>query len=181
MLNTLVKYDTQLLLFLNNHHNATLDKIFWLLSQWYTWIPVFAIIFYMIYKAKRFVPIIFVALLIGLSDLSSTQLFKQQIQRPRPCHNPSLSEQLHVVGNCGGKYGFISSHASNFFALAVFSSLIIRKKIFTITLLTIATVVSYSRIYLGVHYPSDVIGGAIWGALLALLFFLIYKKLFSWH
>ena len=112
---------------------------------------------------------IFAALLIFLSDQISVHLFKDVFQRLRPCHEPELEGMVHIVnGKCGGSYGYYSSHASNVFAVAIFViSLLGRKNMLTVSLIMLwAGVIIYSRIYLGVHYPLDVISGAIAGSLL---------------
>jgi undecaprenyl-diphosphatase len=122
------------------------------------------------YKSKIWLVIIFVALLIFLSDQISVHLFKDVFHRLRPCHNPDLEGMVHIVnGHCGGKYGFYSSHASSIFAVAVFTlSMLGSKNLWlSISVLLMAILVSYSRIYLGVHYPGDVIAGAIIGSMLA--------------
>ena len=102
-------------------------------------------------------------LAIVLSDQISVHAFKEVFLRYRPCHNLVLQSQVHLNGGCGGTYGFISSHAANTFALAMFLSLLFNGKIkyFTLFILVWASFVSYSRIYNGVHYPADIACGAI--------------------
>lgn len=146
-----------------------------LVSGQLVWLPYFLfIIFLFIKKEKKqsIFAILFVIIAVSIADWTSVHLFKNVFQRLRPCHNPALINIIRTVNKCGGQYGFISSHASNFFALATFSSLIVKKKYFSILAFAIALLVIYSRVYLGVHYPSDVLGGAIWGFLIG---FLIYK------
>ena len=115
-----------------------------------------------------------------IADQSSVQLFKNTFQRLRPCHNEAISNLVHIVNNkCGGLYGFVSSHATNTFAFAVFTSLFFSKKYISLLLIFWALVVSYSRIYLGVHYPLDVIGGGILGLTIGILVFKIYLFTFN--
>ena len=109
-----------------------------------------------------------VAVLITMSDQASVHLFKETIQRLRPCHQDHIATLVHLVNDhCGGRYGFVSSHASNSFAIAVFTGLFIRRQYYWIGILFWASLVGYSRIYLGVHFPGDIIGGALLGSLLA--------------
>lgn len=105
--------------------------------------------------------------------------FKDVFERLRPCHNPNIASLVHVVDGCGGKYGFVSSHASNSFALALFIGLLLRKhyKYFLPLMVFWAALVSYSRIYVGVHYPADILGGAILGSLIGIFVYWLMKKL----
>lgn len=114
----------------------------------------------------------FIALVIILSDQISVNFFKEIFLRLRPCHNPEISNLVHTVDGCGGQYGFVSSHASNTFALAVFLGLIFKKHLSYLLhiMLVWAAIVSYSRIYVGVHYPADILCGALLGVLIAYVF-----------
>lgn len=146
-----------------------------LVSGQLLWLPYFLFLIFLIIKKEKkqsIFAILFLIIAVAIADWTSVHFFKNVFQRLRPCHNPALINTIRIVNKCGGQYGFISSHASNFFALASFSSLLIKKKYFSILAYTIAIIVIYSRIYLGVHYPSDVVAGAIWGFLTG---FLIYK------
>ncbi len=172
LLNTLNTWDTELFLALNGTNNSFWDFIMWWSSDKFIWIPVYLLFLFLLwkkYKVKIWLILIFVALLIFLSDQISVHLFKDVFQRLRPCHEPSLDGMIHLVnGKCGGQFGFYSSHASNIFALAVFVISLLGKKNFWLVCLILlwATLIGYSRIYLGVHYPMDVIAGAFAGSLL---------------
>ena len=178
-------YDTQLFLFLNSKHNAFFDNLMFWLSNKYVWIPLYLFFFYIVYKqvGKRiWLVVLAVTLLILLSDQISVHAFKYTFIRYRPCHNLLIQSQIHLNGACGGIYGFISSHAANTFALAMFLGLFFRNKInyFGPFIFLWAALVSYSRIYNGVHYPADVAIGAIVGmgigvAVYTLYFFFNYK------
>lgn len=181
MLETLKNLDRELLIRLNSHHNAFWDPIMVLFSERLFWFPAyFLLAVFLVYAFKKR-GLLMVGLLLvvaGLSDRISSGLIKTYFNRLRPCHDPTISEAINIVSGCGGKFGFISSHASNTFAMAVFLAMVLPPKFrnFKIGLFIWAVVVSYSRIYLGVHYPGDVIAGAMLGALLAWIF----AKLYCW-
>lgn len=165
--------DTQLFLFLNGINSPFLDQMMYWISERYTWFPFYLILLIVLFKQfkiKGFYILLFVAVLIALSDKISVILFKDYFQRYRPCYNENIKQMVHLLNNnCGGQYGFVSSHASNTFALAVFLGGFFNHfyKYSRTLLLCWAAIVSYSRIYLGVHYPLDIIGGALLGAAIA--------------
>jgi len=120
-----------------------------------------------------------VGVLILISDQLSVHAFKEVFQRYRPCHNLEIMTQVHLIdGRCGGKFGFISSHASNCFALAVFVGLLLKPnyKFILPALLFWAALVGYSRIYVGVHYPLDILAGAIFGGIVGWIVYKIFEK-----
>jgi len=141
-------------------------------SEKFTLVPVYLLLLaYAIkkYKIYSFVFIVFIALVILCGDQGSVQLFKNVFERLRPCHAPLLEGKVHLINNyCGGDFSFVSSHATNFFAIALFLILTIGKdfKHFWWITLLVVSFISYSRIYLGVHYPLDVLCGALFGSLI---------------
>jgi undecaprenyl-diphosphatase len=178
MLYRLEQFDTNLFLKINSCHSPFFDKIMWLVSGQIIWIPFFLLIIFLFIKQERkksILAIIFLIIAIIIADSLSVHLFKNVFHRLRPCHNASIKNFVHIVKNhCGGKYGFVSSHSSNFMTIAVFSSYLIRKRWYIILSFSITLLVMYSRIYLGVHYPGDVVGGAILGFFIGFIFFKFY-------
>ena len=150
----------------------------WAISGKLIWVPLYiAILFYLAKKYKRgfWLIAVFIALAITLSDQISVQLFKNLFCRLRPCHEPLLDGLVHLVnGKCGGQYGFVSSHAANSFNIAVFTSLLIRKRWYAIAMVFWALIIGYSRIYLGVHYPGDVICGSLLGIIIGYSVYKLY-------
>lgn len=162
--------DEKLLLIINGNRSEVFDNLMTWASGKLTWWPFYLFILGLLawhYRWKALWILLFVVLLISLSDQTSVHFFKNVFHRLRPCHEPGLRELIVLVNNhCGGKYGFISSHAANSFALAIFLRYIVPGRWFAILILAWACLVSYSRVYLGVHYPFDIIVGAAWGSLL---------------
>lgn len=156
-------WDSALLVTINEWHHPIMDALMVFLSEKWVWVPLYLYLLYAIYKVKgkdspRFIG--YILLVIALSDQTCSGLLKPWIARLRPCHEPSLQGLLHLAGGCGGNYGFCSSHTANAFALAMAMAHILKSKPWTLCLFFWAASISYSRIYLGAHYPLDVLAGA---------------------
>jgi undecaprenyl-diphosphatase len=142
---------------------------------WYPFYGILILIMVWRYKWNAIITLLFIALLITLSDQISVKGFKEVFERWRPTHNPEIRDIVHTVkGYRGGDYGFVSSHAANTFAMAFFTTKLFRNRYYGWFIFIWAAVVSYSRIYLGVHYPLDIIGGALLGILLGFVIFKLY-------
>ncbi len=185
MIEILINLDTTLLLYLNSLHTPFFDKLMWFLSMSKVWIPLYLVIFAFIFRRfelrKASFALLLLLLAVSLADLTSVKLFKEVFERLRPSQNPQIANLLHLHqfedGEFykGGLYGFVSSHAANTFGLACFTSLIFNIKAYTFFIFIWAFLVSYSRIYLGVHYPFDILGGALVGTVIALLFYFLFN------
>ena len=171
----LQKIDEYLFRIINSAGWEQMDQLMILFSSKWFWIPLYIYILYLIYKrfSDQFIKILLVlGLLIFIADFGSVHLFKEVFERARPCH---FLEGIRVVDGCGGPFGFISSHASNSFAIAFFMALLFRNFWGFAWLFSWAVVIGFSRIYLGVHYPFDILGGMFWGLFVSLLVYYIYK------
>ncbi len=181
MLEGLKNLDAQLVLFFNHLNNPILDFLFYWISDKFIWIPFYVLLAWFVYRKEGFylfLVLIFIAAAITLSDQLASTIIKPAVMRLRPCHDPAIASQIHLVKNyCGGEYGFISSHAANVFALAAFLSGLFKNQFKSLQnfLWIWASVVSFSRIYLGAHFPGDVIGGAITGIIVGIYLAKLYR------
>ncbi len=185
MIDYLIDLDTDIFLYLNDMHSSFWDKFMWLFSGKFIWIPMylmFLIVFFKDFSWRRSTVLILgIALAVTLADQLCGNFLRYYFTRLRPANpdNP-ISMLVHIVeGYRGGAYGFPSCHAANSFALAAFSSLLFRKKRFTIFIMLWAVLNSYSRIYLGVHYPGDLLVGGIIGALSGTLWYYIARTVIT--
>ena len=204
MLETLNSFDHELMLWLNYDGGAFQDAFWYTLSKIVTWIPLYIVIIFVMYrdamrtawptyspsgefqasdgvKQKKWMKFIllllFTALIFAFTDQISAGIIKPWVQRPRPSHEVSIMDQLHFVNDYrGGAYGFVSSHAANCFGLAVWVSCLYKRRSLVWAMMLYAVLNCYSRIYLGVHYPGDIICGTILGILCGWLGYLCYTR-----
>ncbi len=184
MLDAIVEFDKGLMLSINGCTNALLDFLMPLISHKYTGIPIYAgilaLIIYQWRKSPKTIIIMVAAVLLtfALCDSLSVALFKQTVQRLRPAWDPEIGHLIRMLEYKGGQFGFVSSHASNLFGLATVTSLIVKKRWYTIFIYLWAAAVGYSRVYVGKHFPLDVICGALFGMLVGYLVFKLLVQLF---
>lgn len=177
--------DSRLFLWLNGQHAGWLDTVMVSITEMWPWIPIYILLAYLVIKqyGKRSVWIFLaVGLVILCSDQLSAHVCKPLFHRLRPCFNPEFEGMVHLPkGLPGGRYGFVSSHAANTFAVATFLTAALRKSYRSIGwwLFAWALISSYSRIYIGVHYPGDVLAGAVLGILVGLIIWKLTTLLFN--
>ena len=197
-MDSLIHIDQQWLLAINGWHAEWADMLMWYVSKSTTWLPLYALLLgLVVYRfgirtqgpTQTSVPLSLLRVLIvltgfavavGLSDFVSSGLIKPWVCRLRPTHEPALAGMVHLVnGYTGGLYGFVSSHAANTMACALLFSLLYRNRYATVGLMLWVALNCYSRMYLGVHYPGDIIGGLLVGAVLATLTYAALRRLLA--
>jgi undecaprenyl-diphosphatase len=188
MLERLIHIDTEILLAINGWHSPWADTLMWIISAKTTWIPLYLLLIGLLvwrYRQPASTPIkwlqkvpacvmmiVVIGLAVGAADFIASGILKDLVARPRPTRVPELEGVLHLFNDYrSGQYGFVSSHAANTMAVALLFSLIWRSKIATFGLMLWVAANCYSRMYLGVHYPTDILGGLIVGSLVAVVGF----------
>ena len=176
MIESLIEYDKELFLFLNNLGNTTWDGFWLAYTNKVNWIPFYLLLLFVMFKKynrRVFLIIVVMAILMVAFTDQVTNLFKDGFERLRPCREEGVMEQMRFIAVRCGKYGFFSGHSSNSMAVAVFVGLLLKPyyKYLVFLLLFWAALMAYSRIYVGVHYPLDIICGMIFGALSGFMFY----------
>lgn len=178
LLEWLNQIDKQLLLAINGSHTLFFDHFFSLFTSKEIWYPLYLLLLVLIiykYKTKGIWVILFLVLSVIISDQLSG-FIKDTVQRLRPSHNPALAGLLNLPAGAGGLYGFLSSHATNAFALTVLIGSIAKSKRIWVIFVLWAALTAYSRIYVGVHFPFDVTAGAILGSLIGWGMYALLQK-----
>ena len=172
MLESLQNIDAQWLLAINGMHNAFLDSFMWMVSKPYSWSLILLVVLLAKVRVgwkQTLVFVLAVSIAVLLADQISSGIIKHAVERLRPTHEPTLEGMVHIVRDYrGGMFGFVSSHAANAFAVAVLVGCMMPRRVALGALLAWACLQCYSRMYLGVHYPGDILGGTIVGILVAL-------------
>lgn len=179
---TLVDIDRTLLAFFNGSESLYVDNLAVALTSGFTWIPLYLSLLYVVIKNSETMKQIMlvigcVCLCIILSDGLADFIMKPMVGRFRPSQDPLLKYAVDVVnGTRGTLYGFFSAHASNTFCIAVFFSLLVRNSKFVTAMIAWSLVNCWTRMYLGLHYPGDILAGLLWGGMVGAFVYFVYIK-----
>lgn len=183
-MDTLIQYDKQLLLLLNGSGSLYYDMLMSILTNALTWVPLHLSLFYIVLKNNENIQKILLVLAgAGLCLLFAgavdDSIVKPLVARWRPTHDPEIGMLVDIVdGYRGGRYGFFSAHAANTFSIAIFFCWLVRSRLLSCTLIVWSLVNCWTRLYLGVHYPGDILVGLLWGAVVGTaVYFLFYLRL----
>ena len=185
MLEQLLDWDVTLFLYLNGLGTSFFDPFWMFMTHKATNFAVYLVLLFWFYRFKGVKQTLFLLLSVGALILVTdqvTNLFKYGFERLRPCHDPEVQNVMRLVkSSCGGLYSYFSGHASNSFALATYFSILFFKRFpkLKIILFLIAACIAYSRVYIGVHFPLDIVSGALFGTLWALCFYWISSRVFD--
>lgn len=180
MIEWLEHIDRELFLWLNSLHSPFFDRVFWVITGKYFGIPFYLLGIVLLIRKygwkKGLILITGAVLAVVLADQASRHLFKDVFQRWRPSHNAEIKDLVHLVnGYRGGMNSFVSSHAANMFAVATFVGLAMNRLVLVLGFV-VAALIAYSRVYLGVHYPSDILCGGLLGIFLGWLVYRFYSN-----
>jgi len=182
MIDWLDQIDKAIFLFLNSMHSDISDKVWLIITNIPTWIPLYVLIFFLfikIFKKDSLYLILGLLLVVLVSDQFTSGFMKPFFQRPRPCHDAEIAHLVHIAKSCGGQFGFASGHSANSFGIAMFVWMVFKSSWRWSWLIFVwAAVVAYSRIAIGVHYPGDILIGGILGILFGYLIFKLTSKIF---
>ena len=178
----LIQFDKQLLLAVNGSDSLFIDYLIMTLTTATTWIPLYLSLFYVVLKSNTTVRDILLVvgaagLCVLLAGTVDDTIVKPLVARWRPGRDPEIGMLVDTVdGYRGGNYGFFSAHAANTFSIALFFSLLIRRRLFVVAMMAYSLINCYTRLYLGVHYPGDITVGLIWGALVGYTVYRLHRR-----
>ncbi|MGI6242737.1 MAG: phosphatase PAP2 family protein [Prevotella sp.] len=181
---SLIEIDQDLLMWFNNSDSLFLDRLMEMFTWGFTWTPLYLALFYLVVKNNE--TMLQIALVVGsvalciiLADGLADGIVKPLVARPRPAMDPYIKYMVDVVdGHRGSGYSFFSAHAANTMSLAVFFSLLVRNRLFNTVMVLWSLLNCWTRLYLGLHYPSDILCGMLWGAIAGCIAYLVFYKIY---